>query len=348
MNKNIYVLSNVSLKIVFYFILEILLIGVAIGAQYDVNVTYTICNIFCIVSMLIIIHILCDLMIQFCNVFQPNLKYYGIQQLEVSLKYKITIGVCIIILCSQTMNQRSSYIWTYNNVASICSYCFVIILFKTLILSEQNVDIDISSMKGLDYGTGMAYSYYYGYLRIVLPSTGTASKGLIEKLENIEDSHNISISIKKLFILIPSSTYISSDFKDCTNGWMESALELEKEVRDRAGVKNRSYHNNVYKIYPEGKKPCVKPEYITVEGATPLLTMFEVQKHFHPESAIYAKYRKQIIKSFYLKLKDIIYNDPECRELCELIYYEDYNSDGTKVNVAKIILEKISELRSLQ
>lgn len=349
MNKNISYASSVNLKVVFYFILEIILIGVAIGTQYEGNITSTIWNIFCIVSMLIMIHILCDLMIQFCNLFDSKLKYYGIQQLEVSLKYKIAIGICIIIfLFSQIMNENFWYIWRYYNVSNICSYCFVIILFKTLILSQQNVDIDISSMNGLDYGTGMAYSYYYGYLRIILPSTGTASKGIIEKLENLEDSHNISISIKKLFILIPSSTYIPPDLKDFTNSWMESAVELEKEVRDRAGVKNRSYHNNVYKIYPEGKKPCVKPEYITVEGATPLQTMFEVQKHFHPESALYAKYRKEITKTFYLKLKDIIYNDPECRDLCELIYYEDYNSDGTKINVAKIILERISELKSLQ
>ncbi|XP_014606310.1 PREDICTED: stimulator of interferon genes protein isoform X3 [Polistes canadensis] len=171
--------------------------------------------------------------------------------------------------------------------------------------------------------------------------------------KNISYVSNVNLKVVFYFILeiILIGVAIGTqydDLKDFTNGWMENAIELEKEVRNRAGIKNRSYHNNVYKIYPEGKKPCVKPEYIAVEGASPLQTMFEVQKHFHPESAMYAKYRKQITQTFYLKLKDIIYNDPECRDLCELIYYEDYNSDGTKVNVAKIILEKISELKSLQ
>lgn len=96
MNKNISYVSNVNLKVVFYFILEIILIGVAIGTQYDGNVTFTIWNIFCIVSMLFMIHILCDLMIQFCNLFDPKLKYYGIQQLEVPLNMKLPLEYVLL------------------------------------------------------------------------------------------------------------------------------------------------------------------------------------------------------------------------------------------------------------
>jgi len=34
-------------------------------------------------------------------------------------------------------------------------------------------------MKGLDYGSGMAYNFFYGYLRLVLPEGGSpAAKGL--------------------------------------------------------------------------------------------------------------------------------------------------------------------------
>jgi hypothetical protein len=28
-------------------------------------------------------------------------------------------------------------------------------------------------MRGLDYGSGMAYNFFYGYLRLVLPEVGT-------------------------------------------------------------------------------------------------------------------------------------------------------------------------------
>ncbi|XP_047348796.1 stimulator of interferon genes protein homolog isoform X3 [Vespa velutina] len=312
---------------------------------YEDNIISTIYNICNIVSMLIIIYILCDLIIQLCNSLNKNLKLNGTQVLEMLLKYKIAIEICIILITLQIFDKGFSYTWRYNNLTFICLYCFVIIMFKISVLSQQNLDTTITNMNGLDYGTGMAYSYFYGYLKIILPSTGTENKSIYEKLENFEDIHNIIISIKKLFILIPFSTYIPPDLKQLSYGWMENVQELEQEVRNRAGIKNRSYHNNIYKIYPDGNTSSIEPIYLAVEGATPLLTFFEVQKHLHPESAIYIKYSKQIIKAFYLKLKELIYNDLDCRELCELIYYEDYNSDGTKVNIAKVILEKISTLK---
>ncbi|XP_043252524.1 stimulator of interferon genes protein [Colletes gigas] len=200
----------------------------------------------------------------------------------------------------------------------------------------------INSMQGLDYGTAMAYSYYYGYLKLVLPSTGTQSKGLIEKIENIEDQHNITIAVHKLLILIPSSLYIPPDLKDISNRWMESAIDLEAEIRDRAGTKRRQYHNNVYKIYFNGERFTSEPLYVIVEGATPLLTFFEVQKHNHPETKLYRKFYKNIVKNFHDKLKELLDNDPECSELCELIYYDDYDDKNNKVNVAKIIWNRIS------
>ncbi|XP_015428681.1 PREDICTED: stimulator of interferon genes protein [Dufourea novaeangliae] len=202
----------------------------------------------------------------------------------------------------------------------------------------------IDAMQGLDYGTGMAFSYYYGYLRLVLPSTGTLHKGLVEKIENIEDSHNITLATHKLLILIPSSSYIPPDLKEASYKWMESVVELEEEQRDRAGVKGRKYRNNVYKIYQNGVRLNSKPLYVVAEGATPLVTFYEVLKHNHTETNVYQKYNRDIIKSFYKKLKYLIDNDPECTDICELIYYNDYNDNGTKVNVAQVIINRLSQI----
>lgn len=333
-----------------YLTLEVILTVIAIVIHYENNITSTICNICCIVSILIIIYILCDLITQMCNLLDTNLRLNRTQSLKMSFKYKIAIGICITFIILQTFDKGFSYIWRYNNIEFICLYCFVIILFKIPAFSQQNLDNKVINMNGLDYGTGMAYSYYYGYLRIILPSTGTeSSKGIYEKLENFEDIHRVSVSVKKLFILIPFSTYIPNDFKYLSYDWMENVQELEQEVRSRAGIRNRSYHNNIYKIYPDGNRNGIEPPvYVAVEGATPLLTFLEVQQHLHPESAMYKKYSKQIIKAFYFKLKELIYNDPECRDICELIYYKDYNSDGTKVNIAKVILQRISTLKDAE
>lgn len=205
----------------------------------------------------------------------------------------------------------------------------------------------IDCMQGLDYGTGMAYNYYYGYLKLILPSPGTLTKGLREKIENTEDKHNIRIAVHKLLILIPSSSYVPPDLKDASYQWMESAIDLEVDIRDRAGTKRRSYHNNIYKIYPDGKRSNCTPLYVVAEGATPLLTFYEVQKHSHRETNIYKKYHVHIVKRFHETLKELLNNDPECSDLCELIYYDDYDDNGIKVNIAKIILERLPNVPML-
>ncbi|XP_018361753.1 PREDICTED: stimulator of interferon genes protein isoform X2 [Trachymyrmex cornetzi] len=205
---------------------------------------------------------------------------------------------------------------------------------------------DLSAMKGLDYGTGMAYNFYYGYLRLTLPSSETSRKGIIEKIENFEDYHNVTFPVHKLFLLIPTSGYIPPDLKEASCQWMENIHELEEEKRNRAGNIGRTYRNNAYKIYPEGRKSGNKPVYIVVEGATPLLTYYEVQKHNHSESAVYRQYKPKIIERFYTKLQEILQSNPETRDLCELIYYDDFDAKGNKVNVAMILLERISKINS--
>lgn len=125
---------------------------------------------------------------------------------------------------------------------------------------------------------------------------------------------------------------------------MESARELEEEKRDRAGIIGRTYRNNAYKIYPNGRNSGADPVYVVAEGATSLLTFYEVLKHNHPESIVYKRYKKEIIRMFYNKLRDILESEPTTRNLCELIYYNDYDSEGARVNVAQVILQRISEI----
>ncbi|KAL6260143.1 hypothetical protein P5V15_007678 [Pogonomyrmex californicus] len=240
-----------------------------------------------------------------------------------------------------------SYAWDFGPYICCPLIIFVYCLARMIDLDEweSRLQFDLSFMKGLDYGTGMAYSFYYGYLRLILPSTGTASKSIIEKIENFEDNHNVTFPIHKLFILIPSSGYIPPDLKDASYQWMESARELEEEKRSRAGNIGRVYRNNAYKIYPGGRRSGTEPVYAVVEGASALLTYHEVQKHNHPESVVYKRYKKEIVQIFHKKLYEILQSEPDTRDLCELIYYDDYDSQGTKVNVAEIILKRIAKMK---
>ncbi|CAL1676652.1 unnamed protein product [Lasius platythorax] len=266
----------------------------------------------------------------------------------------VVISVLLFLIFSMNIVIRG---YPLKNLGAFGEFSFVyvpLMIFSFCLLRitnlaewERGPTLDLDAMKGLDYGTGMAYSYYYGYLRLILPNPGTTySKGIREKIENFEDKHNVTFPVHKLFILIPSSGYIPPNLKEASEQWMESAKELEEEKRDRAGTIGRTYRNNAYKIYSNGRNSGASPVYVVVEGATPLLTFYEVQKHSHPESIAYRQYRNEITMRFYQKLREILQSEPDTRNLCELIYYNDCDSKEAKVNVAKVILEKISEITS--
>lgn len=71
--------------------------------------------------------------------------------------------------------------------------------------SPLNSSLHIGNMNGLDYGSGMAYSYYHGYLKLIMHDTGTEDKNLKELMEIYEDEHGVKFEAYKLFILIPFS-----------------------------------------------------------------------------------------------------------------------------------------------
>lgn len=64
----------------------------------------------------------------------------------------------------------------------------------------------ISQNNGLDYGAGMAYSFFFGYLKLVLEKTGEdPSKDFGELINEYENRHDVKFAVQKLFILIPQS-----------------------------------------------------------------------------------------------------------------------------------------------
>ncbi|PSN57072.1 hypothetical protein C0J52_01737 [Blattella germanica] len=239
------------------------------------------------------------------------------------------------------------------------SYCFSFLI--KMEESTLNTSLQITRLRSLDYGSGMAYNFFYGYLRLVLstPEIGVELvKGITGRIDSYASKHGLykypghqPFPIKKLFILIPQNLYTPTDLKevscdpsDRTKYWMESAQSLEAQELDRAGVKKRVYKNSVYKIRnPDADQDAYI--YVVAEGATPLKTLYDVIEMNPRMSAIFKKHRAEIVSSFYKTLLNILNESEECRGLCEVIYYVDTDANKKKVNVAKIILERIDELQ---
>lgn len=194
----------------------------------------------------------------------------------------------------------------------------------------------IRSDCGLDYATGMASNYFHGYLNLTLPKHDEQS-GIKKRIENYEASNGVEFAVKRLMILIPNSLH--------TRPVIESPLmerqdrkPLEGVRRDRAGV-SRPFINDVYRITIDGK-----PYYITVEGATPLLSYFDAL-NFHLTSTWQMKaMQKEIMIKFYRFLKNILEKWPATQEQCELVFFNDYTADGRPQDVGEVLCLHIKQM----
>lgn len=72
----------------------------------------------------------------------------------------------------------------------------------------------IRGVEIIDYGGGMATSYYYGYLNLVLPNKEYGNTGIVERIETYEDKQGVLVPEKKLFILVPRSCHLPVNLVD--------------------------------------------------------------------------------------------------------------------------------------
>ncbi|XP_021939776.1 stimulator of interferon genes protein isoform X3 [Zootermopsis nevadensis] len=269
-----------------------------------------------------------------------------------------SISAIIAVLIWVILENPYVYLWTKGPVSNIIPY-LAGFCFSKLIQMEESVlhtSLQIESMKNLDYGSGMAYNYFYGYLRLVLPDpeVGTpGAKGIRKRIETFMNHHRLlktAFPVRKLFILIPRNLYtptdlmeVSTDWHNSTNYWMEAAMSLETQELDRAGVKQRVYKNSVYKIWNRDRS-TLYPVYVVAEGATPLKTFYDVIKMNPKMSRVFKNHQHEIVSAFYKTLQDILRDSDDCRDLCEIIFYADTDENQRRVNVARIILERIEKL----
>ncbi|KYO39201.1 stimulator of interferon genes protein [Alligator mississippiensis] len=159
---------------------------------------------------------------------------------------------------------------------------------------------------------GLAWSYYVGYLKIVLPR-------LKDSIEEFNRTNNNLLKWKetwKLHILIPLSCEIYDDLQKADSN-IHFWRDLPELRLDQAGTKGRVYKQNVYEVIDEDRKL----NYCIVEYATPLKTLFTMS---HDESAAFSREdRLEQAKLFYRTLEEILQNSKECAGSYRLIVYEE-------------------------
>lgn len=220
-------------------------------------------------------------------------------------------------------------------LASICNLLYIATGFQT----PTQVDVsEICEKNKLNVAHGLAWSYYIGYLKIILPEFKESLR--LFKKENKElRSRNETC---KLHILIPVSCEMYDSLANADSN-IEFFKSLPPIYKDRAGVKQRVYKNSIYKIFDEEKRP----HYCIVEYATPLASLREMSNL--SSAAFSSEDRDQQAKLFYRTLENILETclEPEHRNLCRLVVYDDCQVNITEENnshfLSNVILKHLKQ-----
>ncbi|CAM4589570.1 stimulator of interferon genes protein [Lepidochelys kempii] len=178
---------------------------------------------------------------------------------------------------------------------------------------------------------GLAWSYYVGYLKLVLPRL----KDLISEFNRANNNLLKCKETWKLHILLPVSCEIYDDLQKADSHiqyWKDlPALQL-----DRAGTKWRSYKQSIYKILGEDKKL----NYCIVEYAPPLQALYAMSQD---ESATFSREdRLEQAQLFCRTLGEILQRSKECAGCYRLIVYEE-SGDSDSHFLSKEILRHIRQ-----
>lgn len=178
---------------------------------------------------------------------------------------------------------------------------------------------------------GLAWSYYVGYLKLVLPRL----KDLISEFNRANNNVLKCKETWKLHILLPVSCEIYDDLQKADSHiqyWKDlPALQL-----DRAGTKWRSYKQSIYTILGEDKKL----NYCIVEYAPPLQSLYAMSQD---ESAAFSREdRLEQAQLFCRTLGEILQHSKECAGCYRLIVYEE-SGDNDSHFLSKEILRHIRQ-----
>ncbi|KAK9517714.1 hypothetical protein VZT92_023060 [Zoarces viviparus] len=205
-------------------------------------------------------------------------------------------------------------------------------LFKSLgVLGPSEVEVsDICEVRKMNVAHGLAWSFYLGYLRLVLPRLEDSIKAFCETRKAL-----CGRGSRKLLILVPLNANISHKLEEEDNN-IRFYGNLPNNEIDRAGVQGRVYKHSVYSVLDEHGEAhqCV------VEYATPLLTLHSMSQE---SSAGFGEpERRQQVLLFYRTLQEILEHSLECRNRYKLILLNDEDEDDPRF-LSKAILRHLQQ-----
>ncbi|XP_057306109.1 stimulator of interferon genes protein-like [Hydractinia symbiolongicarpus] len=235
-----------------------------------------------------------------------------------------------MIVCRMNSDGYDLFPWPlYVLITCWSSVGMQLLEVRSLSLVEVS---QLTETKINNVATGLAWSYYFGYLKLILPGI----QGMVRKAvkpDFVLDGNDLrdKISSEKVFIIIPKNCWCYESF-DKVDKRISFLTSMPEQRITRGGVQERVYKNTLYRIQLEGKEP----KYIMMEYATPLLALFDMARESNAQFTM-ADRDEQVVE-FYKKLKYILERIPECRDKFRIVLVSDAHD-----NLAEVIYQELQE-----
>ena len=190
---------------------------------------------------------------------------------------------------------------------------------------------EMNESQSKNVADGLAWSYYFGYLKLVLPDLHDTINRTDQEIDGVALRDHIEDH--KMFIVIPKDCYCYESFNkvDERIEFVSSTADLEIS---RAGVQRRVYKQSVYKVQSSNGETF----YCLMEYATPLLSMFDMVKE--RRSGFTDADKEQQADMFYRRLKEILDGDMACIGKYHIVLTSNANR-----NLADIMAKEIMKSR---
>ncbi|XP_017564639.1 stimulator of interferon genes protein [Pygocentrus nattereri] len=258
-----------------------------------------------------VLHCLCLLTEEW--VFHSQQRYGGSvkQMLRACFSSSTLAGLCVVFLALVV----GGVTYTPKQWTQVVLTCALYLLLKTLgVLGPAPVEIsEVCESRKMNVAHGLAWSFYVGYLKLVLPE-------LEKQVRKHYSETGEVLSSVRLHILLPLSAAATTRLEEVDRNVLFHQNLPELQL-DRAGVRRRVYKHSIYKITDQNKEDY----YCVAEYATPVLTLYQMSQDSY--AGFSASDRRQQVLLFYTTLRHILETSLECRNRYRLILLDDEQAE---------------------
>ena len=241
----------------------------------------------------------------------------------------------VAVICVWPWKTYKSSFYTLCLKHTLIQICLVPLISYLLGL-KQATPAELSQINEAatkNVADGLARSFYYGYLKLILPS-------LLETI-NLSDNEVDGYAVRdhivdhKLFIVMPKDCKCTTNFADVDPN-IQFVTEAQQKILSRAGNQRRVYKNSIYKV-----NSLIHGEfYCLMEYATPLLSMYDMEAD--PRCSFTKEDRDQQVVLFYKLLKEILDKDEQCKGKYHLVLTSNARTDLADVMGNEILKSRHS------